>query len=124
MEAIMEFVQQWGPYMALPIIVAFITQGLKKKVSFFTTVWGLRLLHFLPLVLGILGGLLLPEETWQSKLLIGGGLGSLSLFLYKLVTVSLARRVHLEERLTRKSLDLDEMQVNKFIADSVFENQD
>jgi hypothetical protein len=103
---VIELVQQWGPYMSLPIIVAFITQGLKTKVPFFQTILGLRLIHFLPLLLGLAGGFLLPEDTWQDKLLVGGGLGSLSLFLYKVVTVSLANKAKLEEKLLRKSLDL------------------
>jgi hypothetical protein len=105
---VIELVQQWGPYMSLPIIVAFITQGLKTKVPFFQTILGLRLIHFLPLLLGLAGGFLLPEDTWQDKLLVGGGLGSLSLFLYKVVTVSLAKRAVLEEKLVRKSLEFSE----------------
>ena len=103
---IMELTRQYGPYMALPIIVAFLTQGLKTKVPFFKTILGLRFIHFLPLILGLAGGFLLPEDTWQGKLLVGGGLGSLSLFLYKVVTVSLANKAHLTKKLFRKSLDL------------------
>lgn len=115
----MEFIQQWGPYLGLPIIVAFLTQGLKVNIPFFSTVMGLRVLHFLPLVLGLVGGFLLPEETWQNKLLIGGALGSLSQLLYKIVAVSLARKAKLEEKLERKTLNLDEVKTNKFLAESL-----
>lgn len=104
MQEFLQLFQEWGPYVGLPIIVAFITQGLKKQIPFFKTCLGLRFLHFIPLVLGILGGLLLPEDTWQSKLLVGGGLGCLSLFLYKVVTVSLANKAKLAEKVSRKSL--------------------
>ena len=109
MTDIMEFVQQWGPYLSLPVIVAFITQGLKKNVPFFATILGLRILHFIPLVLGVLGGFLLPEETWQNKVLVGGGLGSLSILLYKIVTVSLARKAKLEERILRRDVDISSL---------------
>ena len=108
MSEFLTIVQEWGPYLGLPIVVAFITQGLKINVSFFKSVFGQRLLHFVPLVLGVLGGLLLPEETWQSKLLVGGGLGSVSIALYKIVTVSLDNKAKLEERILRKSIPLDE----------------
>ena len=106
MTEMMEFVQQWGPYLSLPVIIAFVTQGLKTKIPFFFTVLGLRILHFIPLILGIFGGFLLPEETWQSQVLLGGALGSLSILLYKIVTVSLARKAKLEERILRRDLDI------------------
>ena len=115
MNAALELILQWGPYWALPIIVAFITQGLKKKIPFFDTVIGMRIIHFIPLILGIVGGLLLPEDTWQNKILVGGGLGSLSILLYKIVTVSLARRVQLENKLLLKRLDLSEVEADKFV---------
>ena len=89
----MEFIEifmKYGPYIGLPVIIYFITNGLKTKVPFFATVTGQRLVHFLPVVLGMVGGLLLPEETWQSKILTGGALGCLNMLVYKFVTVSLA----------------------------------
>ena len=113
MTEMMEFVQQWGPYLSLPVIVAFITQGLKTKVPFFATILGLRILHFIPLVLGVLGGFLLPEETWQNKVLVGGGLGSLSILLYKIVTVSLARKAKLEERILRRDVDISSLKTKE-----------
>ena len=108
MQELLEIFQTWGPYIGLPITIAFLTQGLKKQIPFFKTCLGLRFLHFVPMVLGVLGGLLLPEDTWQSKILVGGGLGCLSLFLYKVVTVSLANKAKLSEKVARKSLiDVD-----------------
>ena len=98
MQEIVEIFTNYGPYVGLPIVVAFLTQGLKKKISFFKTSVGLRLIHFLPLILGIAGGFLLPEESWKSSILVGGGLGCLSLFLYKVVTVSLASKAKLAKK--------------------------
>lgn len=117
MGEVLELIREWGVYLALPIIVAFITQGLKTKIPFFNTVTGLRIIHFVPLVLGIAGGLLLPEETWQAKILIGGGLGSLSILLYKVVTVSLARRVKLENKVLLKKINLSEVETNRFLIE-------
>ena len=119
MTQVLDLIRQWGPYLALPIIVAFITQGLKNRIPFFGTVKGVRIVHFIPLVLGIIGGFLLPEETWQNKILIGGGLGSLSILLYKVVTVSLAKSVDLENRILLKKLDLSEVEADKFVIKKV-----
>lgn len=107
MQEIIDIFTTYGPYIGLPVIIAFLTQGLKKQVPFFQTLLGLRFIHFLPLLLGILGGLLLPEDTWQSKLLVGGGLGSLSLFLYKVVTVSMASKAKLAAKLGEEVVDED-----------------
>lgn len=114
MQEIIEVFTEYGPYVGLPVIIAFLTQGLKKHVPFFHTILGLRFIHFLPLILGLLGGLLLPEETWQNKLLVGGGLGSLSLFLYKFVTVSLASKAKLAAKLGQEVID-DDFEINKEI---------
>ena len=119
MNEVLELVREWGPYLALPIIVAFITQGLKKRIPFFGSVLGLRIVHFIPLVLGILGGLLLPEETWQNKILVGGGLGSLSILFYKIVTVSMASKARLEEKVLLKKLNLSEVDTEKFVIERV-----
>ena len=110
MDDLFRLVQEWGPYLGLPIIIAFLTQGL-KKIPFFLTVTGKRLIHFLPMLLGLAGGFLLPEDTWQSKLLVGGGLGCLSMFLYKVVTVSLAKKAKLLDSMQRDSLDLDRVSI-------------
>lgn len=94
----LEMIQSYGPYIGLPIIVYFLVQGLKSKIPFFQSVMGQRIIHFLPVVLGMLGGLLLPEETWQEKVLTGGGLGCLNLLIYKFITVSLASTETIEAR--------------------------
>ena len=104
MDDILTLIQDKGAYFALPIIIAFLTQGLKQRIPFFKTTLGIRLIHFLPMILGCIGGLLLPEGTWQARILIGGALGSLSLFLYKIVTVTLANKVKLEEKIARESI--------------------
>lgn len=96
MEEMLQLLQSYGPYIGLPVIIAFLTQNLKKYVPFFSTILGIRLVHFLPLVFGLLGGLLLPEETWQSRLLVGGCLGALSIFIYKFITVSIAPKEVIE----------------------------
>lgn len=117
MNDVLELIREWGSYIALPLVVGAITQGLKNKIPFFGTILGLRIVHFLPLVLGILGGFLLPEETWQSKILVGGGLGTLSILLYKVVTVSLASRAKLEEKVLLKKLNLSEVDADKFVIE-------
>lgn len=101
---ILDIIKQYGPYVCLPLVVAFLTQGLKSQIKFFKTVLGLRIIHFVPLVLGVLGGLLLPEDTWQNKILYGGALGSVSLFIYKFITVTLAKKTDLETKIARNSV--------------------
>jgi len=103
MDDILTLVLDKGVYFALPLIIASLTQGFKQRIPFFKTVLGLRFIHFLSLILGCIGGLLLPEETYQAKILIGGALGSLSLFLYKIVTVTLTNKVKLQEKLDSRT---------------------
>jgi hypothetical protein len=102
MEDFLNIIQNYGPYIGLPVIIAFLTQNLKKNIPFFATVLGLRLVHFLPLIFGLLGGLLLPEETWQAKLLVGGCLGALSIFIYKFITVTIAPKALLDDKIAWK----------------------
>jgi len=96
-------IQEYGPYVGLPVIVYFLTNGFKTKIPFFKTVAGLRLLHFIPVVLGCLGGLLLPEDTWQDKVLTGGGLGCLNIFVYKFITVTLGKQKDLEDKVSKRN---------------------
>ena len=98
----LQIIQEFGPYVSLPIMIYFLTNGLKTKVPFFMTVLGMRIVHFIPVVLGCLGGLLLPEDTWQDKVLTGGGLGCLNLLIYKFVTVTLGKKVDIENLLEEK----------------------
>jgi len=108
MNDVMVLIRDYGSYLGLPIIIAFLTQGLKKYIPFFKSHIGVRFIHFIPMVLGLAGGFLLPEDTWQSQVLIGGGLGCLSLFLYKLVTVSLASKARLVKRLAKKAMETED----------------
>jgi len=110
MQEIIDIFTNYGPYVGLPIVVAFITQGLKKRIPFFKTLTGKRLIHFLPLILGVAGGFLLPEESWKSSILVGGGLGCLSLFLYKVVTVSLASKAKLAKKIVTESVSDEEVE--------------
>jgi len=97
----MESLIEYWPYIALAVVVAGITQALKKAFTkFFTnSVVGMRILPFVPIVLGMLGGLLLPLETITNDLLVGGMLGTLSASIYKIVTRTLAKKATLEARL-------------------------
>lgn len=96
--------QEYWAFVAHPVIVAGVIQAMKAgwKSFFRSHHVGMRLLPFIPIVLGTVGGLLLPVETMQEKLLIGGALGQLSAFLYKVVTRSLVRKVKLLEVADRR----------------------
>jgi hypothetical protein len=92
MEEFLGILQQYGPYIGLPVIISYIVQKLKIYVKFFRNHHiGVRLLPVIPLILGICGGFLLPLESWKDSILIGGGLGALSNVLYKAVTVTFAK---------------------------------
>ena len=97
----MEDLTVYWPYIALAVVVAGITQALKIsfKKFFLNSVVGMRLLPFIPIVLGMLGGLLLPLETLTNDLLVGGMLGTLSSSIYKIVTRTLAKRETLEDKM-------------------------
>lgn len=98
----LEIIKEYAPYIGLPIIIHYLVQGFKLKIPAFKTVTGMRILHFLPVILGIFGGLLLPEDTWQDKVLIGGGLGCTNLLIYKVLTVTLAKKADLKLKLDLK----------------------
>jgi hypothetical protein len=104
----LEIIQNYGPYIGLPVIIYFLVNGFKTKIPFFKTVLGLRLLHFLPVVLGCLGGLLLPEDTWQDKILTGGGLGCLNILIYKFITVTLGKQKDLEAKVAQRNSIVNE----------------
>jgi len=91
MEYLVKLLKDYGVYVALPLIIAYLMQELKGHFQFFKGNVGQRLIHFIPLFLGMLGGLLLPQETIQGKVLIGGSLGALSHIIYKSVTVTLSK---------------------------------
>ena len=107
MDTIVTLLKEYGIYIALPIIIAGVTQGLKKSFKKFFKMHhiGMRLLPFVPLIMGILGGLLLPVETIQEKLLLGGALGQLSALIYKLTTRTFAKKAKLLERIQQLAVE-------------------
>lgn len=104
MEEVMQFLIEYSSYVGLPLLVAYITQGLKIKIPFFNSDLGLRIVHFIPVLLGVAGGFLLPVEGWQESVLTGGGLGCVSLFIYKFVTVTFASKTKLAKKIAAKEL--------------------
>jgi hypothetical protein len=102
MSELVSIFKDFGPYIFLPVIVHFIVNGLKSRFDFFHTVNGLRVIHFLPVILGAAGGLLLPEDSLGDKLLVGGGLGCLNLLIYKTVTVTIAKKASIEKKIESK----------------------
>jgi len=97
---IFDLVQEYGPYCAHPIIVAGVVQGLKAgfKKFFKHHEVGIRLLPFLPIILGLVGGLLLPVESMKEQLLLGGALGQLSSLIYKFFSTSIASKTKLAKK--------------------------
>jgi hypothetical protein len=101
MEDFLSLITEYGPYIGLAITVSGITQALVKgfKNFFKKSQVGLRILPFIPIVLGMIGGLLLPLDTTQNDVLVGGMLGTLSMFFYKVVTRTLAPGSILREKI-------------------------
>lgn len=105
MEFFLEILQQYGPYVGLAVIIAGVVQALKKAFKKFLlqNYIGMRLLPFIPIVLGLAGGLLLPLESVREQLLVGGALGTVSSLIYKIVTVSLASKLRLIRKMENKN---------------------
>ena len=102
MEEILTFVKEYGAYIALPLVVAGLAQAAKRAFTKFfkQSVIGLRIWPFIPIALGVLGGLLLPEPSQiTARLLIGGGLGAISEFIYKFFTRTIAKKSKLLEKI-------------------------
>lgn len=113
MEQFFDLLIQYVPYIAIPLIVAGLVQSAKKAFKkFFTTQLGARLLPFIPVALGTPLGLALPLDGCMTKLLVGAALGTVSAFIYKVVTVTLSSKLKLDDRMTRKSMDLPEDHVD------------
>ena len=109
MEELFELLIHYAPYIAIPLVVAGLVQSVKKAFKqFFDTSLGTRLLPFLPVALGTPLGLALGIEGVLTKLLVGAALGTVSAFIYKVVTVTLSSKLKLDDRMTRKSMDLPE----------------
>ncbi len=102
-----ELIREYWPYVALAVIVSGVVQSLKAGFQkfFLHSQLGVRIIHFVPVVLGILGGFLLPEETIREQILYGGALGTVSHLIYKLVTVSLASKAKIAEKLKQREVE-------------------
>lgn len=102
MEDILALLFKYGPGLGLAVLVAGLVQALKVAFKkFFTqTFLGMRIIPFVPIVLGMLGGLCLPNQpTIMSKLLVGGALGTLSAVIYKVITRTFASSVTLQQKM-------------------------
>ena len=104
MEDFLNLLLQYGPYVGLAILVAGIVQALKAafKGFFLKSTIGLRIMPFIPLVLGLIGGLFLPQETLASKLFVGGALGTMSSMIYNILTRTFASGVALQQKIDLK----------------------
>jgi hypothetical protein len=105
MDDFLNLIIQYGPHIGLAVIVAGIVQSLKvafKKFFVMNTV-GVRILPFVPLILGFIGGFFLPETTVASKMLVGGALGTMSTTIYNVITRTFARTENLQQRIDAKS---------------------
>jgi len=88
---------EYGPYVGLAVVVAGVVQAFKQGFKKFFTKHhvGMRILPFIPILLGMVGGLLLPPESFADKLLIGGALGTCSSLIYKALTRTFASKAKL-----------------------------
>lgn len=105
MEDILALLVKYGPGLGLAVVVAGLVQALKTAFKkFFTqTFLGMRIIPFVPIVLGMLGGLCLPNQpNIMSKLLVGGALGTLSAVIYKVITRTFASSVMLQQKIDLK----------------------
>lgn len=111
MQEILDFVLAHTLEIALPVVVAVLIKALKKSFSGFfkTNHVGVRLLPFVPILLGTPLGLFLDNYEFPSNLLVGAALGGMSHYIYKLLTVSLAKKVTLVDRIERKQIDLSKV---------------
>jgi hypothetical protein len=95
-EEILSVFTTYGPYVGLALSINAIVWGLKGKVfkKFFDSSLGNRLGWMMPMLLGVLGGFLLPgDDPVKSKILTGLGLGAVSHIFYNLITKTLERKV-------------------------------
>ena len=104
MELLFELLKEYGPYVALAVCVAGLVQAMKKAFPkfFMRSQVGVRVIHFVPVVLGVLGGLLLPEETLREQLLMGGALGTVSHLIYKGVTLTVASKQKIADKIKER----------------------
>lgn len=104
MEDFLNLLLQYGPYVGLAILVAGIVQALKAafKNFFLKNTLGLRLMPFIPMVLGIVGGLFLPQSTMSAKIFMGGALGTMSSMIYNVLTRTFASGAVLQQKIDLK----------------------
>ena len=112
MQDILNFILEHPIEIALPIVVAVLVNGFKKafKKFFKQHPVGFRLMPFLPVVLGTLGGFMLTAYSMSARLMIGAALGGLSHLVYKMIKTSLASKVSLVKQMKRKNIDWDRWQ--------------
>ena len=110
LQSILDFVINYGAYIATPIVIAGLLQAAKKGFKkFFLSVWGMRLAYFLPFILGLAAGFLLPTDTMKEGIMVGMALGAVSHLIYKFFTKTLAAKLKLVGDIERKSLtDINE----------------
>jgi hypothetical protein len=101
MEDFIDIMVKYGPYIGLAVVVAGITQALKLSFSkfFSSNTAGMRIIPFIPIVLGMLGGFMLPVTGIANSILIGGTMGTLSASIYNIVTRSLASKAKLDAKI-------------------------
>jgi len=122
MEQFFTLLTTYGPYLGIVFGIGALMKGLKKAFSpYFKSKVGLRTSFLIPLVLGAAGGLLLSLPL-KEGLLVGIALGAVSHHIYKFVTHTLAKGDQLEEKLTRKTLDLKEVKSNKVLVDKLVDD--
>jgi hypothetical protein len=106
MTTLFDLFTTYGPYIAISLVISFVLTGVKRFVPFFTkTVWGKRILYWLPAILGAgLGALLLTEDSIKLCILYGAALGTVSQSVYSIVTKGI-RAKGLEDQIARESTE-------------------
>lgn len=106
-DTLLELVGKYWPYVAVAMLAGGLTQAIKKsfKNFFLLNHIGMRITPFIPVVLGIIGGFLLPLETIREMILVGGALGTVSLLIYAAATNSLAKTAKLQEKVEKRKAE-------------------
>jgi hypothetical protein len=103
METLIDLALTHGPYIAIALVVGFsVTAAKKAFAKFFKTPWGLRLLYFLPGLIGMALGLFLPEESLKLQLLYGFAMGTVAQTIYSIFTKALRPNKSLLEQIAMK----------------------
>lgn len=103
MDTLIDLAISHGPYIAIALTVSFTVTAAKRAFArFFKTPWGLRLLYFLPGILGMALGLLLPEDSLKLQLLYGFATGSIAQTIYSIITKVLQPNSKLLQQIAMK----------------------